>query len=56
MGFVLGIDVGTTATKSIVFDRESNIMGSGHRELPQLFPKPWWVEHDRRPPRDKGIP
>lgn len=46
MGFVLGIDLGTTATKSIIFDRESNIMGSGHRELPQLFPKPGWVEHD----------
>jgi glycerol kinase len=46
MGFVLGIDLGTTATKSIIFDRDSNIMGSGYRELPQLFPKPGWVEHD----------
>ena len=46
MGFVLGIDLGTTGTKSIIFDQESNIIGSGYRELPQIFPKPGWVEHD----------
>ncbi len=46
MGFVLGIDLGTTGTKSIIFDQESHIVGSGYRELPQIFPKPGWVEHD----------
>jgi len=46
MGFVLGIDLGTTGTKSIIFDQESHVIGSGHRELPQIFPKPGWVEHD----------
>lgn len=46
MGFVLGIDLGTTGTKSILFDQEGHIIGSGYRELPQIFPKPGWVEHD----------
>jgi len=55
MGFVLGIDLGTIATKSIAFDCESNIMGGDHRDLPQLFPKPGWTEHDRRTSRDKRI-
>lgn len=43
---VLAIDQGTTSTRAMVFDTQSNIIASAQRELPQIFPKPGWVEHD----------
>ena len=46
MGYVLGIDLGTTGIKAIIFDRESNILGIGLSELPLIFPEPGWVEQD----------
>jgi len=45
-GYVLGIDVGTTGIKAILVDKESNIIGSGSREIPLVFPHPDWVEQD----------
>ncbi len=43
---ILAIDQGTTATTCLVIDDELHVRGSGHRELPQHFPQPGWVEHD----------
>ena len=48
MSYVLGIDLGTTAVKAIIFDRECRIIGHGTRILPPIFPKPDWVEQDPR--------
>jgi len=44
--YILGIDQGTTGTKAVLFDRDSNIVGSAYSEFTQHFPKPAWVEHD----------
>lgn len=44
--YILGIDQGTTGTKSIIFDRASNIVSSSYSEFTQYYPKPGWVEHD----------
>lgn len=44
--FVLGIDQGTTGSKAIVFDKESNIISSAYKEITQYYPQPGWVEHD----------
>ena len=30
----------------MVFDPEQNVLASAYREIPQIFPKPGWVEHD----------
>ena len=43
---VMGIDQGTTGTKVVLFDRNSEIVGSAYSEFTQYFPKPGWVEHD----------
>jgi len=44
--YVLALDQGTTASRAILFDREGTIHGLGQRELPQIYPRPGWVEHD----------
>ena len=43
---ILAIDQGTTSTRAIVFDASGRPVASAQKELPQIFPKPGWVEHD----------
>jgi glycerol kinase len=43
---VLAIDQGTTSTRAIVFDAEGRPVASAQKELPQIFPRAGWVEHD----------
>ena len=43
---ILAIDQGTTSTRAIVFDSAGHPVASAQKELPQIFPKPGWVEHD----------
>ena len=43
---ILAIDQGTTSTRAIVFDAIGRPIASDQRELPQIFPRPGWVEHD----------
>jgi xylulokinase len=42
--YVMGIDVGTTGTKAMVFDMGGNIAGKGYREYKLDEPRPNWVE------------
>src|SRR5258708_25519233 len=44
--YVLAIDQGTTSTRAIVFDATGRPVASAQKELPQIFPRPGWVEHD----------
>ncbi len=44
--FILALDQGTTSSRSIVFDKQGNIMGVAQKEFKQVFPKAGWVEHD----------
>lgn len=44
MGYILVIDQGTTNSRAIIFDELGNQLGDGKKELPQIFPKPGWVE------------
>jgi glycerol kinase len=46
MGFILVIDQGTTNSRAIIFNEAGVQVGSGKRELPQIFPRPGWVEQD----------
>ncbi|HEY2876624.1 MAG TPA: FGGY family carbohydrate kinase, partial [Reyranella sp.] len=43
---ILAIDQGTTSTRAILFDSTGQPVASAQKELPQIFPKPGWVEHD----------
>jgi glycerol kinase len=44
--YILVNDVGTTGTRAVLFDRETNIVCEVYREIPQIFPKPGWTEQD----------
>ncbi len=44
--YVLSIDQGTTSTRAIIFDHDSNIVSCSQKEFTQYFPEPGWVEHD----------
>lgn len=44
--YILAIDQGTTSSRAILFDRDSNIKASAQKEFTQHFPKAGWVEHD----------
>ncbi|MDU2066392.1 MAG: glycerol kinase GlpK, partial [Sporomusaceae bacterium] len=44
--YVLALDQGTTSSRAILFDQESNIVTVAQKEFTQIFPKPGWVEHD----------
>lgn len=41
---LLGIDVGTTGCKAIVFRADGEALGRGYREYPHIFPQPGWAE------------
>ncbi len=46
MTYLLALDQGTSSSRSIVFDRDGNIVAIAQRELTQIYPQPGWVEHD----------
>ena len=43
---LLGLDVGTTGTKGVVFDLEGHAIASAYREYPLRSPRPGWQELD----------
>ena len=43
---LLGLDVGTTGCKAIVFDTQGNILGQAYREYPLIHRQPGWMELD----------
>lgn len=46
MSYVIGVDIGTTSTKSIVFDLEGNIIGKYSVAYPLYTPEPGAAEQD----------
>lgn len=46
--FIVALDQGTTSSRAIVFDKNSEIRGIAQREFTQHYPRPGWVEHDPR--------
>jgi glycerol kinase len=44
--YILALDQGTTSSRSMVFDKQGNIIGVAQKEFKQIFPEPGWVEHD----------
>jgi xylulokinase len=43
---LIGLDVGTTGCKAIVFDVNGNILGQAYREYPFIHRQPGWIEID----------
>ena len=44
--YVVGIDQGTTSTRSILFNEKMEVIRESRKRFKQIFPKPGWVEHD----------
>ena len=44
--YILALDEGTTSARSILFDRECNIVCSSQHEFSQYYPQPGWVEQN----------
>ena len=46
MTYLLALDQGTSSSRSIVIDGQGAIVALAQQELPQIYPRPGWVEHD----------
>lgn len=44
--YIMAIDQGTTSSRAILFDKDTNIVKTAQKEFTQFFPNPGWVEHD----------
>jgi len=46
MSALIGLDVGTTGCKAVVFDEDGRLLASASREYPVELPQPTWAEQD----------
>ena len=46
MKYIISLDQGTTSSRAIIFDENSNKVASSQQEFPQYYPHSGWVEHD----------
>lgn len=46
MAFTIGIDIGTSGTKSLLIDPDGNILSEAASTYEVLMPKPMWTEQD----------
>ena len=44
--YVLALDQGTTSSRAIIFDRNSQVVAIKSMPFSQIYPVPGWVEHD----------
>ncbi len=43
---LIGIDIGTTSTKAVVFDSQGSMLAEAHQEYPTAYPHPNWAEQN----------
>lgn len=46
MNYILALDQGTTSSRAVIFDRESQLVSIAQSEYEQIFPRSGWVEHN----------
>lgn len=46
MANLLGLDIGTTGCKAIIFDTDGSLLANASREYEVSFPRPHWAEQD----------
>ena len=44
--YIVALDQGTTSSRAVVVDHDTNIVSVSQREFTQIYPQPGWVEHD----------
>ena len=45
-GYILSVEQGTTGTRASVVDHSGQILWTTYKEVPQIYPRPGWVEQD----------
>ena len=50
---LLGLDIGSTGTKGLVFSEDGRVIAKAYREYPMRFPRAGWVEIDSNEMWDK---
>ena len=48
MQYLIGIDLGTSGTKTVLFDIKGNVMANATIEYPMYQPQNGWAEQDPR--------
>ncbi len=46
MSYILALDQGTTSSRAIIFNQDSQIISIAQKEHTQIFPRSGWVEHN----------
>ncbi len=46
MATLLGLDIGTTGCKAVLFDEDGGLLASASREYAVDLPRPSWAEQD----------
>ena len=44
--YIISLDQGTPSSRAIIFDKNHQIVGVAQHELPQIYSREGWVEHD----------
>ncbi len=44
--YVIALDQGTTSSRAIIFNKDTDIVSVAQREFTQIYPEPGWVEHN----------
>jgi glycerol kinase len=44
--YILALDQGTTSSRSILFDKDGQVVSLVQQEFKQIYPQPGWVEHN----------
>ena len=55
MNYLIGIDIGTSATKTVLFDEEARVVASASVEYPLYQPHNGWAEQDPHDWRDAAL-
>lgn len=44
--YIIALDQGTTSSRAVIFNKNTDIISSAQREYTQIYPQPGWVEHN----------
>ena len=53
MNYLIGIDLGTSATKTVLFDENGTVIASASKEYPLYTPQNGWAE--QKPEDMRGV-
>ena len=55
MNYLIGIDLGTSSTKTVLFDEDGNVIASAGKDYPLYTPNNGWAEQKPEDWRDAAL-